>query len=120
MNAPTRYLALAAVLALTACGQDAKINPTAGGGGLTGTWRPDTGGYTARFDNGAFSTVAADTGNVISQGGYVAVSEKEVQLQWKSNVTGMDNTATCNRPSPDVLNCTDGGGRSFVLRRLPA
>jgi hypothetical protein len=106
------------LLALAACGQP-KINPTAGGGGLTGTWVPQAGGYTASFDNGAFSTTASDTGNLISQGRYLAISENEVQLSWSSNITGLENSASCNRPNPDMLECVDAGGKSFVLRRTP-
>jgi hypothetical protein len=119
MERTTFRMAVTAILALAlvACGQQAKINPTAGGGGLTGSWTPETGGYSASFDNGAFSTTASDTGNLISQGSYVALSESEVQLNWKSNITGRDNTATCSRPSPDMLSCTDNEGRGFVLRR---
>ncbi len=105
-----------ATLAMTACQTD-KINPTAGGGGLSGDWRPDGGGYTAKFENGKFTTLALDTGNVISQGGYLAISETQVDLNWVSNITGTSNTATCARPDLNTLNCTDGGGKPFVLRR---
>jgi len=106
-----------AATALSGCQKD-KINPTAGGGGLAGDWRPEQGNYTARFDNGAFTTLAGDTGNVISQGSYIAVSEKQVDLSWSSNVTNTQNTATCQRPDINTLNCTDGGGKPFVLRRI--
>ncbi len=105
-----------AAMALSACQRD-KVNPTAGGGGLAGNWNPDTGGYSAQFDNGRFTTVASDTGNVISQGGYLVISEKQVDLSWTSNVTGTQNTASCARPDLNTLNCTDGGGKSFILRR---
>jgi len=104
------------VLAVSGC-ETTKINPTAGGGGLAGDWRPDSGGYVARFENGRFSTIASDTQNVISQGGYVAVSEQQVDLNWTSNVTGTANTATCTRPDNNTLDCKDGGGKPFVLRR---
>jgi hypothetical protein len=109
-------LVLAAVV-LSGCQKD-KVNPTAGGGGLAGDWKPDEGNYTARFENGAFTTLAGDTGNVISQGGYIAVSEKQVDLSWSSNVTNTQNTASCQRPDLNTLNCTDGGGKPFVLRRM--
>lgn len=108
---------IAAGVAISGCGRDGRINPTAGGGGLQGSWLPDGGGYTATFDNGRFLTTASDTGNIISQGGYFAVSESEVQLTWMSNITGLENTASCQRPQVDTLNCTDGGGKSFTLRR---
>lgn len=111
------FVALSLAFALGGCAQGVKIDPTAGGGGLTGTWQPDGGGYTARFDNGTFSTVAADTGGLISQGSYIVQSESQVQLQWKSNITGLDNSAQCNRPDPNSMECRDAGGKSFVLRR---
>jgi hypothetical protein len=105
-----------AALALAGCQTD-KANPTAGGGGLAGRWTPDGGGYTAEFDNGRFTTIANDTQNVISQGGYLAISEKQVDLNWTSNVTGLPNTATCTRPDLNTLDCKDTGGKGFVLRR---
>lgn len=108
--------AMLALLAISGCQTD-KINPTAGGGGLAGEWNPDSGGYTAKFDNGQFTTLALDTGNVISQGGYLAISESQVDLNWTSNVTGTVNKAACARPDVNTLNCTDGGGKAFVLRR---
>jgi hypothetical protein len=105
------------ILALVSGCESAKINPTAGGGGITGNWLPESGGYTAVFDNGRFSTTATDTGNIISQGGYFAVSASHVQLRWTSNITGLENSADCNRPQANTLNCTDAGGKKFVLRR---
>lgn len=117
MNRLPAMSMLAAALALSAC-QTAKVNPTAGGGGLAGNWSPDSGGYSAVFDNGAFRTVATDTGNIISQGSYLAQSEKEVELNWSSNITGQQNSARCVRPNADELNCTDAGGKTFRLRRI--
>ena len=112
-------LALVALLAVpviaAGCQQTAKINPTAGGGGLTGTWFPDGGGYTARFDNGAFTSIATDTSSVISQGSYVVISAESIELTWQSNVTGLANSASCDRPDVDRLDCTDASGRTFIL-----
>lgn len=112
-----RAAALVALgLAAAGC-ETSKLNPTAGGGGLAGDWNPESGGYVARFDNGVFTTTALDTGNVISQGSYIAISETEVELNWNSNVTGTQNQARCQRPDINTLACTDGGGRTFTLRR---
>ena len=102
------------------CQQAAKVNPTAGGGGLSGVWFPDGGGYTARFDNGAFTSIATDTSSVISQGSYVVISSGTIELTWQSNVTGLANSASCARPDIDRLECTDAAGRSFILRRRAA
>ena len=110
-------LVLAMALVPAAC-ETAKINPTAGGGGLDGRWSPDTGGYAAEFQNGAFRTLASDTGNVISQGSYIVMSENDVELSWTSNITGQPNTAKCARPAANLLHCTDGGGKTFTLRRI--
>jgi hypothetical protein len=117
MKKTLRVAAVAALgLALWGC-ESTKINPTAGGGGLAGEWKPTEGNYTASFDNGTFTTTALDTGGIISQGSYVAISEKEVDLNWQSNVTGTANSARCQRPDPNTLVCADGGGRGFTLRR---
>jgi hypothetical protein len=113
-------LAMLAAVALAGCGQTAKVDPLAGGGGLTGNWAPDDGGYTALFANGIFRTTATDTGNVISEGNYVAVSASQVELRWQSKITGLQNSAQCQRPDPNVLNCTDAAGKPFVLRRVSA
>ncbi|MEZ5789312.1 MAG: hypothetical protein R3D34_00390 [Nitratireductor sp.] len=108
---------VATTFLVVGCKTEGKINPTAGGGGLAGDWRPDGGGYTAQLQNGVFTTIAGDTGNVISQGNYIAISETQVNLQWTSNITGAPNSAQCARPDPNTLNCTDAGGKTFVLRR---
>ncbi len=105
-------------LAMVAGCQTARIDPTAGGGGLSGRWSPDTGGYAAVFDNGIFRTTASDTGNVISQGSYIVQSGETVELTWTSNITGQPNSARCTRPSVNLLNCTDAGGKPFTLRRI--
>jgi hypothetical protein len=108
-----------AAIAVTGCTLE-KPNPKAGGGGLAGNWVPETGGYTATFDNGLFQTVASDTGAVISRGNYIALSETEIELTWLSNVTGLNNTARCARPDLDTLRCSDQAGKGFVLRRINA
>ena len=118
MRKPIKLALALAVLALPAACQTAKINPTAGGGGLQGRWSPDTGGYAAEFNSGTFRTLASDTGNVISQGSYIVQSENEVELSWTSNITGQPNTAKCSRPSANLLNCADAGGKPFTLRRI--
>lgn len=109
---------VAVTLMLLAGCQTAKIDPTAGGGGLAGRWAPDGGGYTAIFNNGSFQTLATDTGNVISQGSYLAQSVQQVDLNWTSNITGQPNSASCQRPNANLLTCTDAGGKAFTLRRV--
>ena len=110
-------VALGMLTLMSGC-QTAKIDPTAGGGGLSGRWSPDTGGYAAIFDNGVFRTTASDTGNVISEGSYIVQSAEEVELSWTSHITGQPNSARCARPSVNLLNCTDAAGKPFTLRRI--
>lgn len=112
------WILAAAGALLSACQQGPKIDPLAGGGGLTGNWAPDGGGYTATFANGAFRTMATDTGNVISEGGYTANSATEVELRWQSRITNLANQARCNRPDANTLLCTDQAGKAFTLRRV--
>jgi hypothetical protein len=110
--------ALAVGAVVSSCQETARIDPSAGGGGLAGNWAPDGGGYAASFDNGVFRTMATDTGNVISEGSYVALSASQVELRWQSRITSLPNTAQCVRPDPNQLNCTDQSGKAFTLRRV--
>ena len=82
-----------------------------------GKWASGDGVYTAEFLNGTFRAVANDTGNVISQGSYIASSKDNITLKWRSNLTGKDNQATCIKPEVNVMNCTDANGSRFSLRR---
>ncbi|MFZ1814046.1 MAG: hypothetical protein WBO55_09450 [Rhizobiaceae bacterium] len=119
-NSKNLVLIMAGAILVAGCQSSTKVDPLAGGGGLTGSWAPDTGGYSASFQNGTFSTTALDTGNIISQGNYVVISETKVNLNWQSNITGTQNQAECLRPEINVLSCTDGGGKTFTLRRVSA
>lgn len=106
-----------AMLAAAGCQQRGKIDPIAGGGGLTGSWVSSDNVFTARFDDGAFTATANDTGAMISQGSYVVVSTEELRLEWLGLITNQRNSATCTRPDATVLSCTDASGRSFSLRK---
>lgn len=108
---------VAGALALSACQQRGKIDPLAGGGGLTGNWVSGDNVFTARFDDGAFTATANDTGAMISQGSYVVVSTEELRLEWLGLITNQSNSATCQRPDATLLNCTDASGRRFTLRK---
>ena len=84
---------------------------------VNGKWASGDGVYTAEFLNGTFRAVANDTGNVISQGSYIASSKDNITLKWTSNLTGKANRATCIKPEVNVMNCTDANGSRFSLRR---
>lgn len=100
--------------------KDAKIDPLAGGGGLTGKWVSSDNVFTAQLANGSFVSTANDTGEILSQGQYVVKSAKEVQLTWEGRVSRQSNIANCQRDGEAVLNCTDKDGRTFTLRKLGA
>ena len=111
---------LLVLLALAGCNKAEKIDPRAGGGGLSGKWLWADNVFTAEFSGGNFIATANDTQTVISQGNYIVVSVIQVRLNWRGNVTGADNSAVCQRPEPNQLVCTDAGGKSFTLNKLSA
>ncbi len=84
---------------------------------LNGNWASSDGVYVAEFRNGNFRAIANDTGGVISEGKYVALSETKVQLQWRGVVSGKENQAECLKPSPNQLDCVDANGNKFSLKR---
>ena len=108
-------------MALTACqSKDAKIDPLAGGGGLTGKWVSSDNVFSAQFDNGNFYSTANDTGEILSEGKYIVVSATQIKLDWRGRLSGQDNSANCQRQGTDTMTCTDQAGKSFSLRKVGA
>ncbi len=105
---------IAALSVLTAC-QNAK--DIAGPPVLNGNWASSDGVYVAQFLNGQFKAVANDTGNVISEGSYIALAENKVQLNWLGKISGKTNQAECLKPEENQLDCVDVNGNKFSLRR---
>ena len=106
-----------AVAAVSGCETGKKANPLAGGGGLAGRWISADSVFSAEFQDGSFVSTANDTGETLSTGSYIVVSVNEVRLEWVGNLSQQRNVATCQRPSVDILNCTDQSGRAFSLRK---
>jgi len=117
LNTGKLVVGLAAALALASCAKDEKIDPLAGGGGLAGTWASSDGVFIAELADGSFVSRANDTGEVLSEGNYVVSSATAVKLNWRGRLSGQDNSANCNRPGPDTLNCVDAAGRTFTLNK---
>ncbi len=111
-------LPVLACLMLVACNTPPKVDPLAGGGGLSGSWVSTDGVFTAELSNGRFTSRANDTGEVLSQGSYVVASAEQVQLRWRSQARNEDSLANCTREGVEVLNCTDQAGRPFSLRKV--
>ena len=109
---------LASVATLAACNTTKeKVDPLAGGGGLAGNWVSGDNVFTANFNAGQFIATTNDTGTVISEGNYVVSSASEVNLNWTGKLTGQPNSAVCQRPDPNLLSCTDAGGKTFTMRK---
>lgn len=118
---PIGALLVIGAVALSGCQtKDEKIDPIAGGGGLTGKWISSDNVFSAQLDNGNFFSTANDTGEVLSQGTYVVISAKEIQMKWRGNLSQQDNSANCQREGVGVLVCTDLAGKGFTLRKATA
>lgn len=109
--------ALALLFATVLAGCSSTKDEVAGPPILNGNWASTDGVYVAELRNGDFRAVANDTGNVISQGNYIALSETSVRIEWVSQLSGSANNANCVKPSDNQLDCTDQGGKKFSLRR---
>jgi hypothetical protein len=106
------------MVVLSACQtKDAKIDPVAGGGGLTGKWVSSDNVFTAQLDNGNFFSTANDTGEVLSEGTYIVISASEIRMNWQGKLSQQSNSANCLRQGVDVLICTDLAGKGFTLRK---
>lgn len=107
-----------AAVAVSGCDTPGKkANPLAGGGGLAGRWISADSVFSAEFRDGSFVSTANDTGEILSTGSYIVVSVNEIRLEWVGKLSQQRNEATCQRPSVDILNCTDQSGRAFSLRK---
>ncbi len=115
VSTATKLAALAGLAALAAC----QTQEIAGPPVLNGDWASTDGVYTAKLQNGSFQATANDTGNVISQGQYTAISSDQVRLNWTGLVSGTTNQANCTKPNADKLDCVDANGNRFSLVRSP-
>ncbi len=107
-------LAAISLLMVASCQSNKEV---AGPPILNGKWASSDGVYTAELDNGIFRAVANDTGGVISEGSYTALSDTKVRLNWFGVVSGKSNSAECLKSSADQLDCVDENGNKFSLRR---
>ncbi len=107
-------LSLGALVLLSACQGNKKV---AGAPVLNGNWASSDGVYVAQLVNGQFRAVANDTGSVISEGSYFALSENKVQLNWVGKISGKSNQAECLKSEANQLDCVDVNGNKFSLRR---
>lgn len=107
-------MGIVAVSVLAACNNAKDL---AGPPVLNGSWASSDGVYVAELLNGQFKAVANDTGNVISEGSYIALAENRIQLSWVGKISGKSNQAECLKPEDNQLDCVDVNGNKFSLRR---
>ena len=107
-------VAILAMSILSACNNAKDL---AGPPVLNGNWASSDGVYVAELLNGQFRAVANDTGNVISEGSYIALAENRIKLSWVGKITGKSNEAECLKPEDNQLDCVDVSGNKFSLRR---
>lgn len=105
------------VLGLAGCNSKSKIDPEAGGGGLSGTWVSGDNVFSAEMRDGSFISRANDTGEVLSQGSYIVLSASQVKLNWVGNLSKQSNSADCQRSDAVNMSCTDQSGKNFTLRK---
>lgn len=107
----------AAVLAIGILAGCNNAKDLAGPPVLNGKWASSDGVYVAELLNGQFRAVANDTGNVISEGSYIALAENKIKLSWVGKISGKSNQAECLKPEDNQLDCVDVSGNKFSLRR---
>ncbi len=84
--------------------------------GIEGEWMSTDGVATSRFYNGAFETVANDTGNRLSEGRYT-MAAGQAQISGMSLVRQQPISFNCLLVGTGQLNCTAAGGNQFSLIR---
>jgi len=84
-NTALSIVALGTMSLLAACQSDKDL---AGPPLLNGNWASSDGVYVAQLSNGQFKAVANDTGNIISEGSYIALAEDKVRLNWVGRISG--------------------------------
>ncbi len=99
--------ALMSIVVVSACQANKEV---AGPPILNGKWASSDGIYIAELNNGVFRAIANDTGGVISEGNYIALSDTRVKLNWFGVVSGKANSAECLKSTADQLDCVDENG----------
>ncbi len=112
------FTMVAAALAVAGCqsagpGPQARVQPR----GVEGQWVSTDGVAYSNFNAGAFETVAADTGNKLADGTYVATGDTSVSINVNSLIRQTQTQVNCALASPTQLNCTTAAGQQFSLVR---
>jgi hypothetical protein len=87
--------------------------------GIEGEWVSTDGVAVTQFSEGAFQTVALDTGKKLADGSYRMVGAQAAEIRMRSLIRQTRSNINCALVSVEQLNCTASGGRQFVLMRRP-
>ncbi len=71
----------------------------------------------SRFRNGAFETIANDTGNRLAEGSYRHRDASNVEISVTSLIRQTTTAVNCSMVTPTQLNCTGAAGNQFTLVR---
>lgn len=86
--------------------------------GLDGTWRSVGGpvAYTARFQNGRFTSAESATNGLLAEGAYTNTGPGQIQINYRSIQRNQQMAANCNHAAGQMT-CTAADGSSFSLAR---
>lgn len=111
-------VALVLVAAVIAAGCQSAFGPTVRRtAGVEGNWVDTNGVGLSSFNGGAFTTVAADTGNKLSEGSYRYTDGRSVEITIRSIVRNTTDRANCTLVTTAQMNCTLSSGARFSLVR---
>lgn len=85
--------------------------------GIEGNWIDQAGTGITVFRAGTFQTIAADSGQKLSEGSYRMRDSRLVEIQGTSIIRQTAVSFNCATATPIQLNCTAGTGQQFVLTR---
>lgn len=111
-------VALVLGTAVVAAGCQSAFGPTVRrAAGVEGNWVDTNGVGLSSFNGGAFTTVAADTGNKLSEGSYRYTDGRSVEITIRSIVRNTTDRANCTLVTTAQMNCTLSSGARFSLVR---
>ncbi len=84
---------------------------------MEGDWIGTDGVAISRFSNGAFETIATDTGNKLAQGRYNFRDSRTIDITLTSLIRQTTSSVACTMVTPTQLNCTSATGNQFTLVR---
>ena len=85
--------------------------------GVEGAWVDQAGTGVTNFNAGRFETFATDSGQKLSEGGYVMRSPQLIEISGTSIIRQSPIAFNCAVAGTTQLNCTSSSGQQFILTR---